>query len=301
MNEATLSPDSIRLDGRVIIVAGAGGGGIGTASAALLAQAGATVIAVDRSEASGAAARTALEATGGRYRLVGCDLADIDQVRAMIAGVEQRDGPVRGVLNVVGGMQGTGQFAPLLAPGGDEIFRNIVDFNLRATFNSSVEAARAMARRGEGGSLVQIASATGLSSMAYGGGYGAAKAALLNLTRTMAVEWGRYGIRANAIAVGMIRTAQSQAAVKEVEEAARVAVPLGRVGRSDEIAGAVLFLMSDLASYVTGATLSVDGGSTARAPYNDGDNLPVFVNDPTLRATVKRLDAEAIGDPGAGA
>lgn len=298
MTEQLLTPDAIRLDGRVVIVAGVGGGGIGTASAVMLARAGATVIGIDRSEAGAASAAAELEATGGRFRIVTCDLSDLAQVRAAIADIEQRDGPVRGILNVVGGMQGVEQFAPLLAPDGGEIFRRIIDVNLQATFNASVEGARAMARHGLGGSIVQIASATGLISMAYGGGYGAAKAALLNLTRTMAVEWGRYGIRANAVAVGMIRTAQSQAAVKEVEEAARIAVPLGRVGRSDEIAGAVLFLLSDLASYVTGATLSVDGGSMARAPYNDGDNLPVFVNDPSLRATVKRLDDEAVGEPG---
>lgn len=293
MNEL-LTPGAIRLDGRVVLVAGAGGGGIGSASAVMLAQAGATVIAIDRDAAAGAAVAAELEATGGRFRVVGCDLGDAAQVRAMVAEVEQSEGPIRGVLNVVGGMQGVEQFAPLLAPDSDRILRKIIDVNLGATFNCSVEAARAMARHGLGGSIVQIASATGLAGMAYGGGYGAAKAALLNLTRTMSVEWGRYAVRTNAIAVGMIRTAQSQAAVKEVEEAARIAIPLGRVGRSDEIAGAVLFLLSDLAAYVTGATLSVDGGSMARAPYNDGDNLPVFVNDPSLRAMVKRLDEEAL-------
>ena len=186
-----LTPTSIRLDGRVILVAGAGGGGIGSASAVLLAQAGATVIAIDRDAAAGAAVGAELEATGGRFRVVGCDLGDAAQVRAMVADVEATEGPVRGVLNVVGGMQGVEQFAPLLAPESDRIFRKIIDVNLGPTFNSSVEAARAMARHGLGGSIVQIASATGLAGMAYGGGYGAAKAALLNLTRTMAVEWGR--------------------------------------------------------------------------------------------------------------
>ena len=285
-----MTPNDIRLDGRTIIVAGAGGGGIGTASAALLAQAGATIVGVDRSPAGRDTAEAALAATGGRYRIVDCDLGDKDAVREMIAEAERLDGPVRGVVNVVGGMQGVEQFAPLLAENGDAIFRDIIDVNLRSTFNCSVEATRAMARHGQGGSIVQIASATGLISMAYGGGYGAAKAALLNLTRTMAVEWGVRGVRVNAIAVGMIRTAQSEAAVKEIDEPSRIAVPLGRPGRSEEIAAAVLFLLSDMASYVTGATLSVDGGSMARAPYNDADNLPVFVNDPALRAELKRLD-----------
>ena len=281
-----MTPQDIRLDGRVVIVAGAGGGGIGTASAVLLAKAGATVIGIDRSEAGRATAKAALEGLG-RSRMIACDLTDKQAVRAMIGDVERNDGPIRGVLNVVGGMQGREQFAPLLVDDGDDIFRRILDTNLTATLNCSVEAARAMLAHGLGGSIVQIGSATGLVSMAFGGGYGAAKAALFNLTRTMAVEWGSGGVRVNAIAVGMIRTAQSQDVVKEVGEAARVAVPLGRPGLSEEIAGPVLFMLSDLASYVTGATLSVDGGSMARAPYNDAENLPVFVNDADLRERLR--------------
>lgn len=288
-----MHPQDIRLDGRVIIVAGVGGGGIGTASAVLLAQAGATVIGIDRSEAGRATAEAALDGLG-RSRVIACDLTDKAAVRAMIADVERTDGPIRGVLNVVGGMQGREQFAPLLVDDGEAIFRRILDTNLTATLNCSTEAARAMLAHGLGGSIVQIASATGLVSMAFGGGYGAAKAALLNLTRTMAVEWGAGGVRVNAVAVGMIRTAQSQNVVKEVEAAAKLAIPLGRVGRSEEIAGPVLFLLSDLASYVTGATISVDGGSMARAPYNDGENLPVFVNDPDLRARLREQAAAAI-------
>ena len=289
-----MNPQDIRLDGRVVIVAGVGGGGIGTASAVLLAKAGATVVGLDRSEAGRATAEAALEGLG-RSRVIACDLTDKQAVRAMIADVERKDGPIRGVLNVVGGMQGREQFAPLLVDDGDEIFRRILDTNLTATLNCSTEAARAMLAHGLGGSIVQIASATGLVSMAFGGGYGAAKAALLNLTRTMAVEWGSGNVRVNAVAVGMIRTAQSQNVVKEVEAAAQLAIPLGRVGLSEEIAGPVLFLLSDLASYVTGATLSVDGGSMARAPYNDGENLPVFVNDPELRGRLREQVAAGIG------
>lgn len=290
-----MDPQDIRLDGRVMIVAGAGGGGIGTASAVLLAKAGATVIAVDRSESGRAMVEAALRGIGSS-RVIACDLTNRDAVRALIADVQAHEGPVRGVLNVVGGMQGVEQFAPLLVEDGGAIFQKILDTNLTATLNCSVEAARAMLAHGFGGSIVQIASATGLISMAFGGGYGAAKAALLNLTRTMAVEWGSGGVRVNAVAVGMIRTAQSENAVKEVEDAARIAVPLGRVGRSEEIAGPVLFLLSDLASYVTGATLSVDGGSMARAPYNDGENLPVFVNDPDLRSRLREQTSYRASD-----
>ncbi|MDB5396990.1 MAG: short-chain dehydrogenase [Rhodospirillales bacterium] len=279
-----MSPDSIRLDGRVILVAGAGGQGIGTAAAVLLAQAGATVVAIDRSEEGRATAEAALAASGGDYRVVDCNLEDCDAVRALIDDTTRELGAIRGVLNVVGGIQGGDNFARLLDLSAGEIFDRVMNANLKATFNCSTEAARAMTAQGLGGSIVQIASLTGLVSMPFGAGYGAAKAALINLTRTMAVEWGSAGIRVNALAVGLIRTARSRAVVDDVDDAARQALPLGRVGMPEEIAGAVLFLLSDLASYVTGAVLNVDGGAMARAPYNDASNLPVFVNDSVLRA-----------------
>ncbi len=279
-----MNPDSIRLDGRVILVAGAGGLGIGTAAAVMLAQAGAIVVGIDRSEEGRATAEAALSGSGARYQIVDCDLSDRVAVEALVDRVTQDLGPIRGALNVVGGIQGRDNFAPLLDPSASDIFERVLDANLRSTFNTSAAVARAMTTHRLGGSIVQIASTTGLVSMPFGAGYGAAKAALLNLTRTMAVEWGSAGIRVNAIAVGLIRTARSREVVQEVETAARQVVPLRRVGLSEEIAGPVLFLLSDLASYVTGATLNVDGGSMARAPYNDPDNLPVFVNDHSLRA-----------------
>jgi NAD(P)-dependent dehydrogenase (short-subunit alcohol dehydrogenase family) len=279
-----MSPDSIRLDGRVILVAGAGGEGIGTAAAALLAEAGATVVAIDRSEEGRATAEAALAASGGDYKVVDCNLEDHEAVRALIDDTTRGLGPIRGVLNVVGGIQGGDNFARLLDASAGDIFDRVMHANLKATFNCSTEAARAMTAHGLGGSIVQIASLTGLVSMPFGAGYGAAKAALINLTRTMAVEWGGEGIRVNALAVGLIRTARSRAVVDQVEDAARAVLPLGRVGMPEEIAGPVLFLLSDLASYVTGVVLNVDGGAMARAPYNDASNLPVFVNDTVLRA-----------------
>jgi NAD(P)-dependent dehydrogenase (short-subunit alcohol dehydrogenase family) len=119
--------------------------------------------------------------------------------------------------------------------------------------------------------------------MPYGAGYAAAKAALINLVRTMAVEWGEAGIRVNAVACGTILSAEARRWAEGIEEAARGVVPLGRCGDPDEIAGAVSFLLSDLASYVSGAVLSVDGGALARAPYNDVHDIPVFVTDEALR------------------
>jgi NAD(P)-dependent dehydrogenase (short-subunit alcohol dehydrogenase family) len=279
-----MSPDSIRLDGRVILVAGAGGQGIGTAAAVLLAEAGATVVAIDRSEEGRATAEAALAASGGDYQVVDCNLEDREAVCALIDATTRELGAIRGLLNVVGGIQGGDNFARLLDVSAGDIFDRVMNANLKATFNCSTEAARAMTAQGLGGSIVQIASLTGLVSMPFGAGYGAAKAALINLTRTMAVEWGGAGIRVNALAVGLIRTARSRAVVDDVDDAARQTLPLGRVGMPEEIAGAVLFLLSDLASYVTGAVLNVDGGAMARAPYNDPSNLPVFVNDSVLRA-----------------
>jgi NAD(P)-dependent dehydrogenase (short-subunit alcohol dehydrogenase family) len=182
-----------------------------------------------------------------------------------------------------------------LAP---EAFDDVMRFNLRPTLIASTAVARAIAAHGLGGSIVNVASAAGLVSMAYGAGYGAAKAALINLTRSMAVEWGRFRLRVNAVAPGTIRTQKLGRArfdtkeTDEMRQRTRDVIPLGRRGEADDVAGAVLFLLSDLADYVSGQTLAIDGGALARAPYCDGDNLPVFVSDPVLRS---RLTGEEAG------
>jgi NAD(P)-dependent dehydrogenase (short-subunit alcohol dehydrogenase family) len=283
----------IDLGGSAYLVGGAGGGGIGTAICAMLAEAGAAVVAVDNTELGREIAKAALVKVGGRHLVIDADLTDAAAVEAALMRVAAELGPIGGAVNVVGGMLPR-HWAALIDPLAPEAFDDVMRFNLKPALITATSVAKAIAAQGRGGSIVNIASAAGLVSMAYGAGYGAAKAALINLTRTMAVEWGRYGIRVNAVAPGTIRANKlgrarfdgGKAAGGETEEMRRITrdvIPLGRRGEPDDVAGAVLYLLSDLAGYVTGQTLSIDGGALARAPYNDGDNLPVFVSDPALR------------------
>lgn len=282
----------IDLEGRVYIVGGAGGGGMGMAACALLAEAGGIVVGVDKSDTGRAAAEEALKPFGNKHRVVDTDLMDADAMDALITQITREVGPVRGAVNVVGGML-PHHWQPLINQRSTEIFDDVIRFNLRAAFITSTAVARAVAAHGLGGSIVHLSSAAGTVAMAYGAGYAAAKAALNNLTRTMAVEWGALQLRVNAVAPGSIRPRKSGRArfsneeTDETRKLIRDVVPLGRRGEPEEVGGAVLFLMSDLAAYVTGQTLLVDGGSTSRAPYTDGDNLPVFVTDPGVRKKMK--------------
>jgi NAD(P)-dependent dehydrogenase (short-subunit alcohol dehydrogenase family) len=234
-----------------------------------------------------------LEAAGGEHFILEADLTDATSVDAALAQASAA-GPIRGAVNVVGGMLPR-HWTALTDPLAPDAFDDVMRFNLKPALITATAVARAVAAHGQGGSIVNIASAAGIASMAYGAGYGAAKAALINLTRSMAVEWGRYQLRVNAVAPGTIRTQKlgrarfDQAAPgagdsAEMQRVTRAVIPLGRRGEPDDIAGAVLYLLSDLARYVSGQVLAVDGGALARAPYNDGDNLPVFVTDAALRA-----------------
>jgi NAD(P)-dependent dehydrogenase (short-subunit alcohol dehydrogenase family) len=270
------------LEGRVVVVAGAGGGGIGSATARMLAAAGAHVAGIDRDVEAFEAIRGDLEAAGQPHHLVVSDLAVEGAAETAIEGIERELGPVAGVVNVVGGFESSDQMGPLLDAGAEHAFGRLLDFNLRPTLATSIAVARRLQARSQPGSVVQITSSTGLISMPFGAGYAASKAALVNLTRTMAVEWGRSGIRVNAVACGTIQSAEARRWAGGVDEAARRVVPLGRPGEPEEIASAVLFLLSDLASYVNGAVLGVDGGALARAPYNDENDIPVFITDPGI-------------------
>jgi NAD(P)-dependent dehydrogenase (short-subunit alcohol dehydrogenase family) len=284
-----VSGKSIDLNRRAYLVAGAGGGGIGTAICAMLAAAGATVVAIDKTEIGREVAAKALAPFGDSHLVMDADLTDVAAVEAMLADASGRAGAIRGAVNVVGGML-PHHWTALTDPLAPEAFDDVMRFNLKPTLIASTAVARAIAAHGLGGSIVNVASAAGLVSMAYGAGYGAAKAALINLTRTMAVEWGQYRLRVNAVAPGTIRTKKigrarfDTAESEEMRQRTRDVIPLGRRGEPDDVAGAVLFLLSDLAQYVSGQTIAIDGGALARAPYTDGDNLPVFVTDSVLRA-----------------
>jgi len=277
------------LAGRVFVVAGAGGGGIGTQTCVMLAERGARLLALDKS-AQGCA--TALDALGPDHIVEQVDLEDEGATAAVMEQAQERLGPVRGLVNIVGGIPARELIAPLVDPAAIGSFERLMRLNLIPALVAARAAIALMRVHGEGGSIVNTASAAGQSSMAYAAGYGAAKAALMNLTRTMAVEWGRYGIRANAVSPGTIRTAKIGRdslvpAGAEPEGGERGVIPLGRRGVPGDVAGVILFLLSDLSAYVSGQIIGVDGGMMARPPYNDAWDVPVFMGDAVLRARLE--------------
>lgn len=273
-----MSRDLLGLNGRAAIVVGAGGNGIGTAIAATLASAGAHVIAVDIDPARLTEAEEAIRAVGGQCTAAVVDARDRNAVERLVERADET-GDLFGLVNVVGGLP-VERWARLLDYK-DEDLETVLQANLRCAFLTSQVQARRLARRGAPGSIVQIASISALQGMPFGAAYAAAKAALISLTRTMALEWGPLGIRVNAVAPGTVGVLRNEA--EDDPEQDRAVLPLGRRGTPGDIAGAALFLLSDLAQWVTGQTLAVDGGVSVKPSYLDESGLPVFVRDPQLR------------------
>jgi NAD(P)-dependent dehydrogenase (short-subunit alcohol dehydrogenase family) len=244
----------------VIALVTGGTTGIGLATSRALLDAGYEVAAIARSEGSVASARTQL--AGRAFTARRLDVRDETGLRALMDELAER-GPLTALVAAHG-------VYPPGAPAVDtttEAFRDVIDINLVGAFVAARETAAVMRRQGQGGVIVLLGSANGLAAETGTGAYNASKAALHSLAQSLAAELGPDGIRAIAVAPGWVRTQMSEAGITPDVEAGRVYFNAQRrVGEPAEVAALIAWLCSPAASYLTGCTVTVDGGQMAMAP-----------------------------------
>ncbi len=273
------------LRGRTVIVAGAGGGGIGTGVCRALAAAGAVVAGLDNDATKLAQSESAVVDAGGSFHSTIVDLRDPVAVQAAVDRVDAETGDLFGLVTVAGGLL-RAYWAPIVDTT-PAAFDDAVGLNLNAAFYATQAVGRRLLGTGRPGAIVHIESIAGFGAMPFGVAYSAAKAALMSVTRTAALEWGPSGIRVNGIAAGAVRTPRANVGTPaEDPPGDRAVIPLRRRGQPADIGNAIVFLLSDQASWITGHVLVVDGGSSILPSYLDEHLLPVFVRDEAFRASL---------------
>lgn len=247
----------MRLAGKNMIVTG-GASGIGLATVERCLSEGANLVIADVAQSDGAAKAKALDGRDGRKCLfVATDVTSADDVERLVRETVDRLGSLDAVFNNagIGGLSPAAEY-PL-----DDYLR-IIDINLNGVFRVARAALDVMLRQGSG-SIVNCGSILGVFGQSGTAAYSAAKGGVVNLTRTLAIEAAPKNVRVNCVSPGYVKTPILNDLPQDALQALVGLHPLGRLGRAEEIANAVLFLASDEASFITGANLLVDGGFTA--------------------------------------
>ncbi|MEW9855121.1 SDR family NAD(P)-dependent oxidoreductase [Novosphingobium sp. M1R2S20] len=252
------------MEGRHVLIIG-GGQGMGEATARLLARLGCNLTLLDLEQERAERVCQAVRAEGIKAWAIAADVTDEAQVVAAMERIEREFAPLDAMAAIVG-MAGWSKLAEMTTETWDRDHNR----NLRYFFIAARELARSLLARGAPGSIVAVSSVDGLRSAQNHGAYGAAKAGLVNLVRTMAAEWTPDGIRVNCVAPGAIVTPRIPLGPEEQERAAMALVPMQRRGSTEDIARAIAFFLSDLSPYVSGQTLAVDGGYLAKGGFSIG-------------------------------
>jgi NAD(P)-dependent dehydrogenase (short-subunit alcohol dehydrogenase family) len=249
---------SFQLDGKTAVVTGAGRG-IGRALAIGLAEAGADVALLSRTEEDLKGTAAAIEDLGRQALVFPTDVTDREQVHMAITNVKSKWGKIDILVNNAG-MNIRSRALEVT----DDEWQTIMDTNLKSAFMMSQEAGKVMKEQESGGKIINIASVAGQVALRTGVVYASTKAALMQMTKVLAMEWGQYGINVNAIGPWYFKTPLTEKLLSDeayVNDILAV-TPLKRIGELPELVGPAVFLSSDAGNYVTGQTLFVDGGMT---------------------------------------
>jgi NAD(P)-dependent dehydrogenase (short-subunit alcohol dehydrogenase family) len=279
--------DLLKLDGRIVVVSGAGGGGIGTTITRMAAQAGATVVAVSRSKENLDEHVAPLAKQGLSVVPVAADASTDEGIATVMDQVGRTDGALYGLVNIAGGAAPSTWMPATRVTRED--WRTLFTANLETAFFMSQAVAAEIRKQQNPGSIVSISSISGMNTAPFHIAYGTAKAAVVAMTRTMAAELALDNIRVNAVAPGVTATAASRTYVDDDPDRDRTAIAMGRRGTPEEQAGAILFLLSDMSSYITGQTLLVDGGLNLKWTHLGADNTSLFLADDSFREAIRRI------------